>query len=60
MDDVKKEELQKKYQNILDKFNMTTRKQELTEIEKQTYEGTFWQDTKKASSIMKKIDQMQQ
>lgn len=60
MDDEKKIELQKKYQNILDKFDLAKRKEEVVQIEKQTYEGDFWQDSKKASDVMKKIAQMKQ
>lgn len=60
MDDEKKAELQKKYQNITDKFDMAKRKDEVSRIEKQTYEGDFWQDSKKASETMKKIAQMKQ
>lgn len=60
MEDEKKAELQKKYQNILDKFDMAKRKEEVAVIEKQTYESDFWQDAKKASEIMKKIAQQKQ
>ena len=60
MDDLKKEELHKKYQNILDKFEMSKRKEELAKMEKLTYDGAFWQDAKKASETMKKITQMKQ
>ena len=39
---------------------MSQRKQELSGLEKQTYEGAFWQDAKNASDVMKKISQIKQ
>ena len=51
MDDDKKALLQKKYQNIIEKFDIEKRKAEVTAVEKQTYESDFWQDSKKASGI---------
>ncbi len=60
MDDEKKALLQKKYQNIIEKFDIEKRKAEVTAVEKQTYESDFWQDSKKASGIMKKIARMKE
>ncbi len=50
-----KEELQKKLSNILTKAHLPSKKAEITELEKQTYESSFWQDSKKATEVMKKI-----
>lgn len=53
-----KEELQKKLSNILIKANLPSKKTEITELEKQTYESSFWQDSKKATGVMKKIAEL--
>lgn len=50
-----KGELKKKLDNIVVKANLSSKKEELTLLEKQTYESTFWQDSKKATEVMKKI-----
>ncbi len=60
MDDLKKEVLEKKYQNIMSKYNLSEQKEKLSTMEKETYAGEFWQDAKKASDIMKKISQLKQ
>ncbi len=54
----KKMELQKKLSNILLKADISSKKEEITELEKQTYESSFWQDSKKASDVMKKISEL--
>lgn len=51
----KKPELKKKLDSILTRANLVEKKEEIKEIEKQTYESTFWSDSQKASEIMKKI-----
>jgi len=56
--EIQRDELKKKLDSILLKFNLTTKKKELGELEKQTYETSFWQEAKKAANIMKKINDM--
>lgn len=51
----KKPELKKKLDSILLKADLELKKKEMADIEKQTYESTFWADSQKASVIMKKI-----
>jgi peptide chain release factor 2 len=53
-----KEELKKKFDGILVKFDLVGKKKELVDLEKQTYEGSFWQDAKNAASVMKKINDL--
>lgn len=51
-----KEELKKKMAGIVTKANLPSKKEELSLLEKQTYDSAFWQDSKKAAKIMKKIN----
>ncbi len=53
-----KEELRKKLESILAKANLLQKKKEISLLEKQTYDASFWQDTKKAAQIMKKINNL--
>ncbi len=53
-----KSELGKKLNNILSKINLSSKKQEVSDLEKQTFEPTFWADNKKASELLKKISQI--
>ncbi len=50
-----KEELQKKLKNILNKAKLPEKKSEIANLEKKTYEASFWADAKSASEVMKKI-----
>ena len=50
------EELKKKLDSIVKKSNLPAKKQEITNLEKQTYEPSFWQEQKKAADVMKRID----
>ncbi len=54
---MEKRSLEERYQILLKKINLEELKVELKELEKQTYEATFWQDHKKASEVLKKISQ---
>ena len=54
MDD-KKSELQKKLDSILQKSDLPAKKEEVSHLEKLTYEGSFWQDAQNAGEVMKKI-----
>jgi peptide chain release factor 2 len=58
MDDNKKEELQNKLNSILQKVDLPTKKAELAELEKRTYDAAFWQDPEKSTEVMKKITQL--
>ncbi len=53
-----KEELEKKLSNILLKADIPHKKEKITALEKQTYDPVFWQDSKKASEVMKKIAEL--
>lgn len=54
----KKEGLQKKLSNILLKANLPLKKEGINMLEKQTYDSSFWQDSKKATEVMKKIAEL--
>lgn len=49
------EELNRRIQNILEKADLTKRKSDLVELEKQTYDADFWKDSERAGKISKKI-----
>ena len=51
-------ELRAKYQAILSKANLSDKKNELKTLEEQSYEASFWQDSKKAGETMKKITEL--
>lgn len=52
---VDKTELQKKLDSILQKSNLLAKKEEITHLERLTYDGSFWQDSQNAGEVMKKI-----
>lgn len=54
---MEKKTLEERYQVLLKKINLEELKKELKELEKQTYEPSFWQDHEKATEVMKKISQ---
>jgi len=47
---MEKEELKKKLDSIVTKANLPAKKEELSLLEKKTYEPTFWQDRQPKSS----------
>jgi len=49
------EQLKTKYQAILTRADIHGKKEELKTLEVQSYEASFWQDSKKAGETMKKI-----
>ncbi len=49
------EQLKTKYQAILSKADLIGKKDELKTLEAQSYEASFWEDSKKAGETMKKI-----
>lgn len=53
---MEKEELKKKLKNIVEKANLTSKKDELKMLENESYKPDFWSDNKKASGTMKKIN----
>ena len=55
MDD-RKTILQEKLEQILAKTNIPAKKEELTSLEKLTYDGEFWQDPQKSGEVMKQIN----
>lgn len=54
--DGKKEELQLKVEHILLKCDLPTKKTQVAEMEKLTYESDFWQDPQNAGEVMKKMN----
>lgn len=50
-----KDELKRKLINILEKADVAGKKNLLAELEKKTYESTFWADAKNATDVSKKI-----
>lgn len=52
------EENGKKLESILKKINLPAKKEELAGLEKQTYDASFWQDTKNSAVVMKTINQL--
>jgi len=52
------EQLKTKYQAILSKASLREKKEELKTLEEQSYEASFWSDSKKAGEIMKKIAEL--
>ena len=55
---MEKEELKNQLESIVAKTNLPAIKEELTSLEKNTYETTFWQDSKNAAEVMKKINDL--
>lgn len=53
-----KDELERKLSNIVEKTNISQKKELLATLEKQTYESSFWQDAKKAGDILKQISSL--
>ena len=53
--DNEKEDLQRKLDNILAKMQVPVKKEEVSTLEKLTYDADFWGDPKKASEILKRI-----
>ncbi|MFZ2026293.1 MAG: peptide chain release factor 2 [Microgenomates group bacterium] len=53
--DNEKEDLQRKLDNILVKANLPSKKQEVAELEKLTYDGNFWGNPKTAADTLKRI-----
>lgn len=56
--ELNREELKKKLDAIITRSDLPTKKSELSLLEKQTYESSFWQDQKRAADVMKKIDEL--
>jgi peptide chain release factor 2 len=54
----KQKELQNKLDRILEKYNLSAKKAELANLEKQTYDAAFWQDPQKSADVMKQITAM--
>ncbi|MBI4226589.1 peptide chain release factor 2 [Candidatus Roizmanbacteria bacterium] len=55
---MEKEELKKKLDNIIAKANLPSKKEDVSLLEKKTYDANFWQDSKKATEVMKKINDL--
>ncbi|MBI4009228.1 peptide chain release factor 2 [Candidatus Roizmanbacteria bacterium] len=55
---MEKIELKKKLESIIAKANIPLKKKKLGILEKQTYDPIFWQDSRKAADVMKKINDL--
>jgi peptide chain release factor 2 len=55
---MEEEKIRERYQRLLEKINLQKQKQEIEELEKQTYDSSFWQDHERATQITKKIAQL--
>lgn len=55
-----KEELKNKFDSILSKINIATKKKEVVDLEKQSATSDFWTNSKAASETMKKINDLKQ
>src|SRR3990172_1184457 len=55
---MEKEELKNQLESIVAKTNLPAIKEELTSLEKNTYEETFWKESKNAAEVMKKINDL--
>jgi peptide chain release factor 2 len=53
--DNEKEDLKRKLDNILVKVNVPGKKDELADLEKQTYDAHFWEDPKAAADTLKRV-----
>jgi peptide chain release factor 2 len=50
--------LEDQLKNIQTKLRIEDKKKEIVELEKQTYDGSFWQDNQRAAEVMKKLNQI--
>ena len=55
---MEKEELKNKLDSIVAKANLSVKKQEVSLLEKNTYDSAFWQNSKNAGEVMKKINDL--
>src|SRR3989344_7779277 len=55
---MEKEELKNKLVSIVSKADLPVIKQELSLLEKNAYDAAFWQDSKNAGEVMKKINDL--
>lgn len=49
------EELKRRIENVLEKSNLEGKKAQVAELEKQTYDAAFWQDSQNAGTVSKQI-----
>lgn len=49
-------DLERRLKNILDKVNLQEKKEEVSQLEKKTYDETFWKDPKTSAETLKKIN----
>jgi peptide chain release factor 2 len=52
---MEQEEIKRRIENILEKANTASKKNEAAELEKLTYDADFWKDNQKAAKISKQI-----
>lgn len=55
---MEKDELKHKMDSIIAKADLPAKKKELILFEKNTYDSAFWQDSKNAAEVMKKINDL--
>jgi len=52
------EDLKRRIQNVLEKAEIAQKKQEVAELEKQTYDAEFWKDNVRAARVSKRISNL--
>ncbi len=53
--EINPEELKKRLDDLISKIDLNSKKNELAELEKLTYDQNFWQDHQKSSDVMRQI-----
>ena len=52
------EELGRRLQNILEKVDLKAKKEELSELEKKTYDPEFWKNLEESKTVSQRIKQV--
>lgn len=52
------EDLKRRIENVLEKSNLISKKDQVVELEKQTYDAAFWKDSQNAASVSKQINDL--
>src|SRR4030065_1964578 len=52
------DDIERRAKNIFEKFSINEKKKELAELEKKTYDSSFWKNTVNASETLKKISSL--
>ena len=52
------DDIERRVKNVLEKFSINEKKKELTELEKKTYDSSFWKNAVNSSETLKKISSL--